>query len=605
MSAKTIHALNSGTIVAADEVPFWDVSANQTRKIAASSIASLVTTDNSILGVVYADKYGVVTDHGDIEQPASIANLCLLADGDPVCIMCAGDKSFPFLTTYTIPANATIIVLSGPQFVFAVNVAINGRLILTDSINTPFSIESGITLTINGKASLGRGQAFTGDGTVVFGTGAVEACLPEWWGLSGTDDTAAVQAAIDAAPEYEGVVRLPAQDMKFNVTISKVITFEGSKDLVGDNYCYPYIASDPVITIGNPSTNKEGIILSTLNLNANTTGQKGILVEVGAYYPRFEKISVNGFTDYQIRISGTAMGEAHVGRPQFMDLYLDCGSSGDGIQAQDSSFTATDVRILSYDSGYGHALNLVGAQCYINNGYIVCKHNRGILMEDSIGNTSVIWSRWLELTALPTELLTLSYLGAGSAATVSIEDNDDDYAPDLLTTTCTGAPGDNLSIDLNSYATILDLVTHINTTYAGTYLASETLGSEASTDLSLVTETNIKSSAGSLTANIGIESMADSVFEDFVRGPSLFSCCAKNSDEITKDFGPYDLRSYWTRSRFADIDKVMIKSTGDSNDGLHLIDSSNNSNEIKAYESSGHWYLEVNFNGTAKKVELT
>lgn len=594
MSAKTINALNLGSITASDEIPFWDVSAGQTKKVKTSSIVGLIAADTSVLGVVYADRYGLVTDHGDVAEPASIANICSEADGDPVCIVCSGVKSYPFISSYTVPSNATVVVLPGAQFILADDVTINGRLIVTDQAIASFDAESGVTLTINGEASLGRGQVFTGTGSFTFGNGAVEAVLPDWWGLSGANDTAAVQAAIDAAPEYSGVVRLPAQDMKFNVTIDKVIRLEGPRDFVGDFYCSPYTVSSPVITIGNASSNKQGITISTLNLDADSTGQKGILVENGAYYPRLDMVSLSGFTSYGIRLYHDTGGSTVIGKPRLRDVFISCAANGDGLQSENVTFQLSDARIIADTTGSGHALSLDGSECHADNVEIDCIHGRGVLLDESS-----IWSLWVEITTEATTLFTLQYLGLGTPATVSIEDNDDDGAPDQLTTSCTGAGGDNLSIDLNSYSTILDLVTHINTTYPGTYLATEVLGSEAAIDLSIASGIDILSSAGSLTGKTGIESLSSDEFANFVKGPSKTTCNAKNLSGVTKDFGDYDLRSSSAIVKSGQFEDLSV--TGD----FVLTDSAGGPSTISVYELTGHWYLEVDFNGTAKKVELT
>jgi hypothetical protein len=65
-----------------------------------------------------------------------------------------------------------------------------------------FSIASGKTLTINGPVQAPIKQIFSGSGTVVFGSGAVGAAYPQWWGAKGdgvANDTAAFQAAVNAA----------------------------------------------------------------------------------------------------------------------------------------------------------------------------------------------------------------------------------------------------------------------------------------------------------------------------------------------------------------------------------------------------------------------
>ena len=65
-----------------------------------------------------------------------------------------------------------------------------------------FTIASGATLTIDVPFNCGLMQCFSlADDTagVVFESGSVSEVYPEWWGVDGVDDTAAIQAAMDAS----------------------------------------------------------------------------------------------------------------------------------------------------------------------------------------------------------------------------------------------------------------------------------------------------------------------------------------------------------------------------------------------------------------------
>lgn len=603
MSAKTIHTLSTAAIASTDELPFWDISASSTKKVTALNLLSLML-GAGVLGITYADPDGTVTDHGDTAQPGSIANICTAASGSPVLIACIGEKSFPFLTTYTIPTNATLMILTGAQLDITVNVTINGRVMVCDDTSIAFDIATGIVLTINGPAAFGRFQVFTGSGAgdVVFGSEAVDACYVEWWGISGTNDSAAVQAAIDAAPAYTGKVILPPQSMQFNVTIDKAIHLAGSHQNSDSVYYRPYTTTVPVITMGNTSSNIKGMRLSQLPLQGSSTGEMGILINGGADSPILEKITARGFTSYAIKI----IDEDPVtgcGRPTLRDIYITGTATGHCIVAENVSFYLDNADLVGggIGSGASKALKLTNAICYQNRTVITASHYGGIEL-NGVSNGSSIWRSGCDIMITPVALMTLRYIGTGSAATVSIEDNDGDGAPDLLTTSCTGAGGDNLSLDLNTYTTITSLVSKINTDYSAAYTAVAAYGSDSTLDLDLITgSTDIKPAALGLYAHVGIEN-TDSTEADYfswVRGFGWGDLTIKNKDGITIDWGGADLRTYDLSGAGATIGDLDITGI------FKMPDESDNLCPITVYKSGGHWYLDVDFSGTHKKVELT
>ena len=119
----------------------------------------------------------------------------------------ATTTTYTFSTDETIPSNIDVVIEKGAIL----------------------SIGSAKTLTINSSFSVGRYQVFSGDGSVNFGFG-VEA-YPEWWGalIDGTtNDTTAIQKAIDAAILCSGAVAFPC-----GTTVQEACTIDGDIKIYG------------------------------------------------------------------------------------------------------------------------------------------------------------------------------------------------------------------------------------------------------------------------------------------------------------------------------------------------------------------------------------
>lgn len=101
----------------------------------------------------------------------------------------------------------------------------------------------------------------------------------------------------------------------------------------------------------------------------------------------------------------------------------------------------------------------------------------------------------------------IRYTGAGSAATMSITPT---AASHSLTTVCTGATGDNLDLDLNTFTTIQELVDAINATgkYTATVLTSEP-NQDLAMELDAVTTQDIRTAA--YTANSNLQAIVDGI----------------------------------------------------------------------------------------------
>ena len=111
-------------------------------------------------------------------------------------------KQYAVTNNLTVPANITLEFLQG------------GSVLISTTK----------TLTINGHVEAGLYTIFewAGTGKVVWGDGSVREVYPQWWGAKGdgaTDDSAAIQVAVDSLLTSGGVVYFPTGDYELETTI--------------------------------------------------------------------------------------------------------------------------------------------------------------------------------------------------------------------------------------------------------------------------------------------------------------------------------------------------------------------------------------------------
>jgi len=92
-------------------------------------------------------------------------------------------------------------------------------------------VAEGAVLTIQGPVTAAALRIFTGAGRVAFSSGAVEHVYPQWWGAVAdghADDSAAIQAAVDALPSG-GTVRFRggSYNIGSTITMPSGITLQG------------------------------------------------------------------------------------------------------------------------------------------------------------------------------------------------------------------------------------------------------------------------------------------------------------------------------------------------------------------------------------------
>lgn len=214
-----------------------------------------------------------------------------------------------------------------------------------------------VDLTFSGFVSGEPEHVFYGCGNVTIAN-SLE-IYPEWWGPvnDGTsDDSAAVQAAIDAAPDTGGRVKLSDKDWTFNATINKTsFTLEGSwtgqhglaYDAEHPPAWRPYTKTSPVLrTYSDRYDVATGVIpyftsahiknflmwgsnFDTDKWAYSDRSQKGLHIDQGSKGIYLSNFQIQSFTEYQIRIGKPVTHEImDINASNFM---IACGSGGYGF----------------------------------------------------------------------------------------------------------------------------------------------------------------------------------------------------------------------------------------------------------------------------------
>jgi len=116
------------------------------------------------------------------------------------------------ITNAIAAASSSTLLLPAGTYRIGSNVIVPSDVTVWFANGAKLSIDSGVTLTLNGKLDAGLSQIFSGDGTVSIAKGSVEYLVPQWWGAVGNgtnDDTSAIQSALTCAELKTRHVYLP------------------------------------------------------------------------------------------------------------------------------------------------------------------------------------------------------------------------------------------------------------------------------------------------------------------------------------------------------------------------------------------------------------
>ena len=179
-----------------------------------------------------------------------------------------------------------------------------------------FTIAAGATLTIDVPFSCGLMQCFSlADATagVVFESGSVNEVYPEWWGVDGVDDTAAIQAALDTGEPVILTAVNYVVDGEIGLQLgsgAKLLSMAGSTITLKST-------TNPVHNIIRIQSSVSDVEISGINFIGQRTGITGSENGFALHIRESDAVTVRGctFTDWWtdgIYIGGSGAGAANV-----------------------------------------------------------------------------------------------------------------------------------------------------------------------------------------------------------------------------------------------------------------------------------------------------
>lgn len=207
----------------------------------------------------------------------------------------------------TISTTYSTIYFPTGTYKLSTNITIPVNVNLFMESGAVFSIDSGVTLTINGEITAGLWQIFSGSGDVG-GKPKTSVFYPQWFGVvaDGTDETTEIQKAIDTCsgmdngltlffPRVTNNYRASKLELKEFVSIkSNKAKFEPVDSAETD---FMYINSAPVTNVEYEGFDLVG--------NSNNAGQNGLVFKAvpqvipaytgGLWYTKIKNIRIDNF----------------------------------------------------------------------------------------------------------------------------------------------------------------------------------------------------------------------------------------------------------------------------------------------------------------------
>ena len=149
------------------------------------------------------------------------------------------------------------VTSGGGTYKISSDITFNSDVTLLFLPGAKLSVDSGDTVTINGKVAYTLHQIFSGAGTTTFAAGSVTEVYPHWWGITGdgvTDDSAALTSALEACMAINDAGRIPTLRLAGSVMRISYTKNQADADPFVDRELKAYYLFDP----WSPNSDVEG-----------------------------------------------------------------------------------------------------------------------------------------------------------------------------------------------------------------------------------------------------------------------------------------------------------------------------------------------------------